>query len=206
MPFISRAQNIIFPREFILCLDYSISMYAQTGHYQFQRDGHAAAIRDPEVAARLLEPLTYVRVWLWAGEGEEREIHAAVLHGPEDIERLARAIETGVPRRYSQNGLTLHSSVLRRVLASPIKGEDRIVDISTDDPISTDYEKRACSDARRQLWGMGTRVNVFVVGGMGHRASTLVHFVQTPGGITEHVFTWEDCAEGIKKKMRRELV
>lgn len=205
---VSRAESSP-ERELIFCLDWSGSMYdlnkeLRTQNYLIQKEGHIAAIKDPNISEFLARGV-WVQVILWSGsETETYPIFNSLIASKVDVERLVETLRLKVPHNPSPSGGTQHYTPLNYIMGTKKIGKKRIVDISTDEDISN-YSGSRSMLLRGIIYKQNTAINVIAIGLGKKETDSLSSCLQTPDGFTVAVNSWGEYIPALKKKILREL-
>jgi hypothetical protein len=198
-------------KELVMCLDWSGSMYSigrpmgTPQNYLIQKEGHVAAVMDPEIPKLLLSGRVYVHVILWSGRMEEVEpIFKGQMQSLEDVLMLAGAIREKVPDRHSPSAATNHNTPLAFVASLPLSGKSRTIDISTDEPVR-ESNIGECLRLKARLIQSKTTINVLAIDQDEKGLKNLREYLQTPDGFTDHIESWANYIPAIKKKIKKEL-
>jgi len=205
-----RAIGAAADKELIFCLDWSDSMYdEETRHYVIQRDGHVAALKDPDIVKLFLSQKVYVAALLWSGVwGDDiRLIFSGMISTKQDLEGLAAAIESRVPKISSPSGDTWHNTPLEFISGKRRIGKKRIIDLSTDQGItSRESQVKSFNESSKLYRHLMTTVNVLAIGVNKSGVEVLRQAVQTPDGFTLDIENWKDYVPAIRKKIIKELM
>lgn len=212
------AQNPI-DFELVLFIDCSSSIYGSSTkieedgsklNYEVQRDGHIAALSDPEIKRMLIKDRMFVRVVLWA-QDTTQEIFAEQIDSEVKHHELISAFSFQLPQSQLAGG-TVHLDCLNFLLQNPRKALiRRTADISTDDSLLTHWQAPTAK-LRDAVYdnGYGDQVNVI---SLNHPNLTkhLREHLQTPNGRTIGIDNYqkpiklEEYTDGLRKKMMMEV-
>lgn len=210
-PALVRASTINL--ELCLLFDCSGSMYGRNGPgleyesgikpWRIQRDGHIAALLDPEVTEALVwRGGVRVKCFIWSDTISQISDHRILSAG--DIKRVATSVFSKIPEEQPSVEGTNHVAALRRFSTPPESGR-RVVDISTNE-----YPKgeaaAACSFYRDIISSYGGTVNVLSVDEGDEVTGQLSRHVQTIDGFTEKSVGWSGYHRAIKRKLLGEIV
>ncbi len=146
-------------------LDVSASVNAR--EYDIQKDGLAAALRDPEVVEAILA--TPGSVWLfayeWSASSQQAVVHDwARMNGPADIQRFAAGLE-GHRRRFGKSSTALGQGLsfgLSQFAALPALCDRQVIDVSGDGVNNDGVAPETLRDAGRYD---GVTINGLVIAG-----------------------------------------
>lgn len=192
-------------KELRLGLDASSSMYTKAHNWAIQRDGHVAALRDPEIQHLLILGRVLVRAFLWSsGNRGFKELHAArhLIRTEADAERVAHVIAKETPSVQLTNA-TEHGMLLQRCRQLTAEAPYVVIDVSSDEAPAED-QIPLCQYERNVLSNRGWTVNTLGIGS--HALRGLKYSVQTPDGFSLLVKSWADYPAGIRQKLVLELM
>lgn len=176
-------------------------------HAKRQRDGHIAAFQSPEVSRLLITQQIVVRAVLWS-----HGVHQMALlriKTMDDIKKLCDAIKEQHPidEKVVTGAGTYHELVLNAVINNSTRmGLRRIIDISTDEPVSSIEGQADCRIIREQARQNGDVIHALAIDET--RDQVVVRSMQehVVNGFVEVCDGWENYAEAIRKKLERELM
>ncbi|MEZ4200693.1 MAG: DUF1194 domain-containing protein [Candidatus Paceibacterota bacterium] len=196
-------------KELRLGLDASSSMYPSSSldeaRWKIQRDGHVAALRDPEIQHLLILGRVLVRAFLWSsGNRGFKELHAArnLIRTEADAERVAQVIAEETPSVQLTNA-TEHGMLLQRCRQLAAEAPRVVIDVSSDEE-PTEDQVLLCQNERDTLAHQGWTVNTLGIGMTAYEG--LRYSVQTPDGFSRLVNSWADYPVGIRQKLALELM
>lgn len=197
--------------ELCLLLDTSGSMFSgytnHILHAEVQRQGHIESLRDPEIQRTLVRRNAVVRIVLW--NQTARLVGDPVLISHEsDIERVIDRISANVPWRKEDAmsaANTYHDVGVRAVLSLPLLADRRIIDITTDDSVIQDRVEdcRANALVAEQC---DTRINVLGIGLDETKRQSVEESLTTKDGLYIAVNDWTGYTEGLREKLRAEVM
>lgn len=191
--------------ETALLLAMDVSNSVDAGEYRIQRDGLAAALRDPVIAETLASGSSAVAVMQWSGARMQTlSVPWRRILTPADAAALAAEV-AAMPRAHVGGNTALGvalQAALEQFAAVPDCGR-RIVDVSGDGTENADGSPRA---ARRAAERAGITVNALAIESLG-RALTGYYAaaVITRDGFVETAAGFTDFARAIREKIRREI-
>ena len=213
LPTVLRAKEIA-ELELILALDQSESMARERGgiahkHWNIQRDGHIAALKQAGVRQRLLGQSVYVRLVYWSGHTESFQApYGRFMRSEQDIDDLISTIMTTTPA--TKHTGTRHDLLIQSVRDLPPRGRRRVIDVSSDQEVRAEYKDQ--TQFERDIWQTaGHQINVLAIDSddTGAVPRDLKRDLQThPVGFTIPVQGWDYTAYtlALYDKLMRELM
>lgn len=211
----SHAQQFRVELELVLAIDTSTSVDEQ--EYDLQRTGLAKAFRDPQVLgaiASLGKRGMAVTVVQWAGVGDQvKATDWHLIRSPDDAERFAQALGR-MPRRLE--GFTDIAGAIEfstnELLTNRFSGARLAIDVSGDG--TSDAEDPAIY--RDRAVAQGITINALIIFSDEHDLGDLArfelqgHFIEKviggPGAFMLSAHHYHNFAEGIRKKLIREII
>lgn len=215
LPQRAEAQGTRVELELVLAIDTSTSV--DEVEYDLQRSGLAKAFRDPEVLAAIAslgKSGMAVTVVQWAGVGDQvRATDWHHIRGLADAEHFAKALAQ-MPRRLK--GFTDIAGAIefstRELLENRFRGARLAIDVSGDG--TSDAEDPAIY--RDLAVGQGITINALVIFSNEHDLGDLARFdlqahfitkvIGGPGAFMLTAHHYRNFAEGIRKKLIREII
>lgn len=200
--------------ELRLLLSWDVSASMSDRDYTLQRDGTAAAFRDPAIlnAIAISPGGILVSVIQWAGTDEQAVVVPWInLRSSRDAHRLARTIELATDPYDTRNGTAIGNSLrwsAAHLAASPQPCNRTVLDISGDGPSNIGIPTRP--EAER-LAAAGVSINGLVIPGFEKLSGAdpymfyVDHVSVGPSSFVVDVAGYEDYARAIRKKLLREL-
>jgi hypothetical protein len=206
-----RAQEAV-DLALVLAVDCSGSVDAR--EYNLQMGGIAAAFRSPEIIAAALSGPTHkiaVNILTW-GDPDEQKFESGwmVISSPQSAEAFAQ-MASGVERRVGGGtGLGNAISYGLTLLKSPeISASRQVIDVSGDGPESWELREPHFKlvDAQRLRKVAGVTVNGLAIGTDYPQLDQYYRkFVAAgPESFVINVANYDDYAEGMRRKLLREL-
>lgn len=173
--------------------------------YRLQIDGLADALRDPEVAAALVEGQVAVAVLQWSGEDSQRvSIPWTAVRAPSDALTLSARVRA-LPRAWEFSD-TAPAEAIRASLAllaeAPPCGR-RVIDVSGDGPRNRGGDVGAARDAAEAA-GVAINGIAIEIAGTSVAAWYRANLV-TPGGFVVAARGHADYPRAIRDKILREI-
>ncbi|GGB60035.1 hypothetical protein GCM10011316_35070 [Roseibium aquae] len=210
-----RADDLPVDVELMLAVDVSYSMSA--GEQEIQRQGYAAALRDPDVFAAIQTgyhqrvALTYIE---WSGVSAQRTVVPwTLIDTPDDLAAFAAALTTSPPvilRRTSISALLDYAPGSFAV--NGFVGERRVIDVSGDGPNNIGGPIEAARDA---LVASGFVINglpLMTREGAGqrfHLDDLDLYYAECviggPLSFSIPVRTWQEFPSAVRRKLVLEL-
>lgn len=188
----------------LLALDVSGSVDAR--EFEIQRDGLAAALRDPIVSEALVRANANVAVMQWTGTTRHRiTIHWTEVADFDDLERLALSVQQE-PRVWRNFSTAIGEALTVAIAAfAPVQTCNRkIIDVSGD---GQSNEGRQPSGLRGLLSEAGITVNALAIETESEKDLTGYFFenvIWGDGAFVETAQGFEDYPRAIRAKLRRE--
>lgn len=192
-----------------LALALDVSSSVDAGEYHLQRDGLAAALLAPEVAALILddgaEPVA-IAVYEWSGRNQQVLIAGwTEITGPGDLESLAGRIAAAA--RSHDNFPTALGYALGFGATLLGHGPDcarRVIDVSGDGISNEGFPPALAYEA---FPFAGITVNGLAIGGTGFELPDYFRreVVRGPGAFVELADDYGDFARAMERKLIREI-
>lgn len=190
----------------VLAVDVSGSVDAW--EYELQTRGLEAALRDPEVAAALVQQRAAVALVQWSGSGQQAlSIPWTRIEEPAQAARLAGRVGA-VPRAFGGGNTAVGEAVdfAAALFGTAVRDCARwVIDVSGD---GDENEGFTIGRARRAALARGITINGLAIEGLG-TGQAITNFyrvwVVTPGGFVVTAQGHADFARAMRLKLLREL-
>lgn len=187
----------------VLAMDVSGSV--DPAEYTLQRDGVAAALRDPVLAGVLVQDRVALAVVQWSASDQQAlALPWRRMHSLAAVETFARDV-LAMPRAFAGSDTAVGAALAfaMRQLAAVSDCRRQIVDLSGDGDENSGFTLPA---ARAAAIAAGVEVNGLAIESMGQAISNFYrNRVITPRGFVETARGHLDYARAIHAKMLREL-
>lgn len=196
----------VFACSMALVLAIDVSSSIDDGEYNFQRDGLADALLDPEIADVLVHHQVALSVVQWSGAGETsvtvRWKRMLTYHAVSDFAREVRDMRREWEGSDTAVGDAIAFSVQQFVAVPDCRR--KVIDVSGDGGsnagIHTGNQSRAAAEA-------GIEINGIAIDVVGRAATEFYErFVMTKGGFVITSQGFNDYPRSIREKLLRELI
>lgn len=190
----------------VLAMDVSGSVDAF--EYEMQARGTAAALRDPDVRAALINGRVAVSVLQWSGALEQSvTVTWERVHEPADADRLAARV-SAMPRAHAGGNTAVGDAIAAAALLFDEVPDCRyrVIDVSGD---GDENEGFSVGTERRAAWNAGIAINGLAIEDAGPSIPITQFYrrhVVTPGGFVITARQHEDFFRAMREKLLRELV
>ena len=188
-----------------LLLAVDVSNSVDTGEFNIQRAGIAAALRDGQIVDAMVQGTNAIAVMQWSGAGlQDMTIPWRRIHSPAEMEALATEVAE-MPRAFFGSNTAIGEAVRQGVsqLLTQSDCARLILDVSGDGP---DNAGTQIDLARRHATRSGVTVNGLAINGLG--SATTSYYERrliTPDGFVESADGFLDFPRAIRVKIRREV-
>lgn len=191
--------------QLALLLAIDVSGSVDDGEYRLQTEGTAAALRDPEIAATLVQGRVALSVVQWSSTGMQKVVQPwRRMESPRDLADFADA--AALQERAFGKADTAVSDAISfavRQFDSVPDCPRRVIDISGDGVQNTGAP---LPDARRAAIAAGITINAIAIEGIGLAISEFYRrHVITDGGFVITATTHSDYPRAIRLKILREI-
>lgn len=190
----------------VLAVDVSGSVDAW--EYELQTRGLESALRDPEVAAALVQNRAAVALMQWSGAGQQAlSIPWTRIEEPAEAARLAGRVGA-VPRAFAGGNTAVGEAIdhAAALFGREVRDCARwVIDLSGD---GDENEGFTVGRARRAALARGITINGLAIEGLGTGQSITNFYrawVITPGGFVVTAQGHADFARAMRLKLLREL-
>ncbi|MBO0904182.1 DUF1194 domain-containing protein [Jiella sp. MQZ13P-4] len=201
--------------ELVLAVDVSWSM--DQGEQEIQRDGYAAAFRDPKVQEAILDgvhgrvAVTYVE---WAGVASQTIVVPwTLIDSKAAADSFAYKLATELPDRERRTSISAAIDRIAPMFAgNGFDGLRRVIDISGDGP---NNQGRMVTVARDEAVAKGITINglPLMTSDMGFSWGSIAHLdryysdcvIGGPGAFVIPVNDWSQFPEAVRRKLILEL-
>lgn len=192
--------------DLALALAVDVSGSVDPSEYRLQRDGLAAALRDPVIGEALVRGRARVMVVQWTGAGRQKvTVPWTAITSFADVAGLATRIEAD--KRVWRNFSTAIGEALTftaRAFPPVPQCKRRLIDLSGD---GQSNEGVPPGEVRRLLRAMGISVNAIAIEASEPdlTAYFFEHVIEGDGAFVVTATHFEDYPEKIRKKLLREV-
>lgn len=191
--------------QLALLLAIDVSGSVDDAEYQLQTEGTAAALRDPEIAAALIQGQVALAIMQWSSTGMQKMVQP--WQQIDSAERLAAVAEAAA---IEARAFGKADTAVGEAISFAVKQFDdvpdcprRVIDISGD---GVQNSGASLSDARASAIAAGISINAIAIEGIGVAISEFYRRqVITKGGFVVTAAMHTDYPRAIRLKILREI-